>query len=89
MIGLAVIFGFGCLALALLLNLWRLLRGPSIGDRIAALDTMVINAIAAIVLFGIWQGDDIHFEAAMLLAMVGFVGTVAYCKFVLRGDIVE
>lgn len=89
MIGMAVIIGFACLGLALLLNLWRLLRGPTIGDRIAALDTMVINAIAAIVLFGIWQGDDIYFEAAMLLAMVGFVGTVAYCKFVLRGDIVE
>lgn len=89
MIGLAIIFGFGCLSLALLLNLWRLLRGPTIGDRIAALDTMVINAIALIVLFGISEGDDTYFEAAMLLAMVGFVGTVAYCKFVLRGDIVE
>jgi multicomponent K+:H+ antiporter subunit F len=89
MIALAVLFGFACLGLALLLNLWRLLRGPTIGDRIAALDTMVINTIAAIVLLGIWQGDDIYFEAAMLLAMVGFVGTVAYCKFMLRGDIVE
>lgn len=89
MIGYAVIFGFGCLSLALLLNLWRLLRGPTIGDRIAALDTMVINAIALIVLFGISEADDVYFESAMLLAMVGFVGTVAYCKFVLRGDIVE
>jgi multicomponent K+:H+ antiporter subunit F len=89
LIGYAVIFGFGCLSLALLLNLWRLLRGPTIGDRIAALDTMVINAIALIVLFGISQGDNVYFESAMLLAMVGFVGTVAYCKFVLRGDIVE
>lgn len=89
MIGYAVIFGFSCLALALLLNLWRLLRGPTIGDRIAALDTMVINAIALIILFGIAEADDTYFEAALLLAMVGFVGTVAYCKFVLRGDIVE
>lgn len=89
MIGYAVIFGFGCLSLALLLNLWRLLRGPTIGDRIAALDTMVINAIALIVLFGIAKADDTFFEAALLLAMVGFIGTVAYCKFVLRGDIVE
>lgn len=89
MIGYAVIFGFGCLSLALLLNLWRLLQGPTVGDRIAALDTMVINAIALVVLFGIAQADDTFFEAALLLAMVGFVGTVAYCKFVLRGDIVE
>lgn len=89
MIGYAVIFGFACLALALALNLWRLLRGPSVGDRIAALDTMVINAIAVIVLIGIAKANDTYFEAALLLAMVGFVGTVAYCKFMLRGDIVE
>ncbi|PKP89998.1 MAG: K+/H+ antiporter subunit F [Alphaproteobacteria bacterium HGW-Alphaproteobacteria-16] len=89
MIGYAVIFGFACLALALALNLWRLLIGPSAGDRIAALDTMVINAIAVIVLIGIAKANETFFEAALLLAMVGFVGTVAYCKFMLRGDIVE
>lgn len=89
MIGYSVIFGFACLALALALNLWRLLKGPSVGDRIAALDTMVINAIAVIVLIGIAKANDTYFEAALLLAMVGFVGTVAYCKFMLRGDIVE
>ena len=89
MIGYAVIFGFACLAIALALNLWRLLKGPSVGDRIAALDTMVINAIAVIVLIGIAKANDTYFEAALLLAMVGFVGTVAYCKFMLRGDIVE
>ncbi|MBA3834409.1 MAG: K+/H+ antiporter subunit F, partial [Sphingomonas sp.] len=50
---------------------------------------MVINAIAIIVLFGISQLTTLYFEIALLLAMVGFVSTVAYCKFVLRGDIVE
>ena len=89
MIGHAVTVGFACVALALALNIWRLFKGPTIGDRIVALDTMVINAIAAIVLIGIAQANDTYFEAALLLAMVGFVGTVAYCKFVLRGDIVE
>ena len=89
MIGYAITFGFGCLGLALALNLWRLLRGPTIGDRIAALDTMVINAIAMIVLVGMAGGSDTYFEAALLLAMVGFVSTIAYCKFLLRGDIVE
>lgn len=89
MIGYAVIFGFACLALSLALNFWRLLKGPSVGDRIVALDTMVINAIAVIVLISIWNANDTYFEAALLLAMVGFVSTVAYCKFILRGDIVE
>lgn len=89
MIGYAVMFGFACLVLAFALNLWRLLRGPSLGDRIAALDTMVINAIALIVLTGIATVNTVFFEAALLLAMVGFIGTVAYCKFQLRGDIIE
>lgn len=89
MIAVALHVALGCVAIALLLNGWRLLRGPSIGDRIMALDTMVINAIALIVIIGIAGGNDTYFEAALLLAMVGFVGTIAYCKFILRGDIVE
>jgi|TARA_R110002072_G_scaffold162846_3_gene315120 multicomponent K+:H+ antiporter subunit F len=89
MIGYAVIFGFACLIVAFAFNLWRLLRGPTVGDRILALDTMVINAIALIVLTGIATNDAVSFEAALLLAMVGFIGTVAYCKFLLRGDIIE
>ncbi|WBH15065.1 K+/H+ antiporter subunit F [Sphingomonas radiodurans] len=76
-------------ALALLFNGWRLLKGPALGDRIVALDTMVINVIALIVLIGMLSGGDTYFEAALLLAMVGFVSTIAYCKFILRGDIVE
>jgi len=89
MIGYAILYAFGCLALALGLNLWRLLKGPSIGDRIVAMDTMVINAIAVIILIGIATASGTNYEAALLLAMVGFIGTVAYCKFLLRGDIVE
>ena len=89
MIGIALLFAFGCVSVAILLNLYRLLGGPSRGDRILALDTMVINVIALIVLFGIYETSTTYFEAALLLAMVGFVGTVAYCKFILRGDIVE
>jgi multicomponent K+:H+ antiporter subunit F len=81
--------GFAALGLALALNLWRLFKGPDVADRILALDTMVINAIGIIVLGGIADGSGTSFEAAMLLAMVGFVGTVAYAKFLLRGDIIE
>ena len=89
MISYALLFAFGCVGLAILLNLYRLLAGPTRGDRILALDTMVINAIALIILFGMQQISTVYFEAALLLAMVGFVSTVAYCKFLLRGDIVE
>lgn len=81
--------GFAALGLALALNLWRLIKGPGPEDRILALDTMVINAIGLIVLGGIAGGSGTAFEAALLLALVGFVGTVAYAKFLLRGDIIE
>ncbi|MDP1616818.1 K+/H+ antiporter subunit F [Phenylobacterium sp.] len=89
MIGIAVLFAISCVGLAMSMNLWRLARGPTTADRILALDTLTINAIALIVLMQIQQGSAVYFEAALLLAMVGFVGTVAYCKFLLRGDIVE
>ena len=58
-------------------------------DRLLALDTMVINTIALLVLFGIAENTAIFFEASVLFAMVGFVSTVAYAKFILRGDIIE
>lgn len=89
MIILTLQIALGCVALALLFNGWRLLKGPALGDRIVALDTMVINAIALIILIGMIGESDAYFEAALLLAMVGFVSTIAYCKFILRGDIVE
>ncbi|KQO09166.1 K+/H+ antiporter subunit F [Sphingomonas sp. Leaf242] len=77
------------IALALLCSGWRLFRGPALGDRILALDTGVINVIALILVIGMIGGSSTYFEAALVLAMVGFVSTVAYCKFLLRGDIVE
>lgn len=89
MITYALIFAFACFGFGLLATLWRLITGPTIADRILALDTMVINFIALLILYGIWRGTAVYFEASMLIAMVGFVSTVAFCRFVLRGDIIE
>jgi multicomponent K+:H+ antiporter subunit F len=89
MIELALIFAMGCFGLGLLFNLYRIIRGPQASDRILALDTMVINAIALLILYGIRAETATYYEAAMLVAMVGFVSTVAYCRYVLRGDIIE
>ncbi|MBB5347423.1 K+/H+ antiporter subunit F [Desulfoprunum benzoelyticum] len=89
MLNLAVIIAFVCIAVALLLNFWRLIRGPSLPDRILALDTMYINTVALLVLFGIYQGLTVFFEAALIIALMGFVSTVALCKYLLRGDIIE
>lgn len=76
-------------SVAISLNLYRLVKGPSLPDRIVALDTMYINTIALLVLFGIYQGSLLYFEAALLIAIMGFVGTVALSKYLLRGDIIE
>ncbi|MCX8144749.1 MAG: K+/H+ antiporter subunit F [Azovibrio sp.] len=89
MIEYAILYAYGALCLALLFNLWRLLAGPSTLDRILAVDTMVINSIALIIIYGIQESSAIYFEAALLFAMFGFVSTVAYCKFILRGDVIE
>ncbi|MCR9219850.1 MAG: K+/H+ antiporter subunit F [Alphaproteobacteria bacterium] len=89
MIDIALVIGFSCFAAALVLNLYRLTVGPSIADRVLALDTMVINGIALLILYGMYEGTAVYFEASLLFAMVGFISTVAYCKFILRGDIIE
>jgi multicomponent K+:H+ antiporter subunit F len=76
-------------ALALALNAWRLFRGPSLPDRILALDTLYINALALLVVLGLWLDTKAHFEVAMLIGLLGFVGTVVLSRFVMRGDIAE
>jgi multicomponent K+:H+ antiporter subunit F len=76
-------------SLAMLLNFWRLARGPDVPDRILALDTLYINTIALLVLLGIHFDSSVYFESALVLAMMGFIGTAAFCKYLLRGDIIE
>lgn len=89
MLDIALGFAMLLLSVAIALNLLRLVIGPSLPDRILALDTMYINAIALLVVFGIYQGSMLYFEAALLIAVMGFVGTVALSKYLLRGDIIE
>ena len=89
MIDIALAFAFGCFGLALVFALWRLVKGPGIADRVLALDTLFINAIGLIVLYGIAGGTQMYFEAAIIIAMLGFVSTVAYARFMLRGNIIE
>lgn len=89
MLNLALTFGFSAISIAMMLNVFRLIRGPDVTDRITALDTLYINVIAVLMLVGIRIGSDIFFEAALLIAMMGFVGTVALAKHVRRGSIIE
>ena len=89
LLDIALHIAFVSVALAQIMAMIRLVIGPGTGDRILALDTMVVNAIGLIILLGISQGTQIYFEASMIIAMLGFVSTVAYARFVLRGDIIE
>lgn len=82
-------WAIGAFVIALALNAWRLLRGPSLPDRILALDTLYINTLALLVLLGIQRRTELYFEAALIIAMLGFIGTVVLSKYLLRGDIVE
>lgn len=74
---------------SLLLCGWRLYRGPSAVDRVLAMDTLYINGVAFIVLLGIMQQSRMLFEAALLVAMLGFVSTVAMARYISRGDVME
>lgn len=89
MLSIALSLGLVMLAIAMGLNLLRLVKGPSAPDRILALDTLAINTIALVMLIGIAASSSAYFEAALLIALMGFVGTVALCKFLLGGDIIE
>lgn len=85
----ATIIAIVMMTISLLMNMWRMAAGPRTLDRVVALDTMYINAIALIILFEIYLDSVLYFEAALLIAMMGFVGTVALSKYFLRGDIIE
>ena len=88
-LNVALAITFVALALGQIMSMVRLVLGPTSGDRILALDTMVINALGLVIVLGIHQGVQIYFEVALLIAMLGFVSTVALARFILRGDIIE
>lgn len=89
MLGYVIPVCLTMLGLALLLAAARLVKGPCLPDRVLALDTLYINAIAMVILYGIWKGSELFFEVALLIAVLGFVSTVAVAKYMLRGDIIE
>ena len=86
---IALNIGIGTVALAFALCAWRLLRGPETTDRILAVDTMYLNAVALIVMLGMRWNTALLFEAALLVAMLGFASTVALARYLSRGDVVE
>ena len=77
------------LVLAMACTLVRLIRGPAAQDRVLALDCMYINGMLAMLVLGLIYGNSHYFEAALLIALLGFVGTTAMAKFLLRGEVIE
>ncbi|MBE0488427.1 MAG: K+/H+ antiporter subunit F [Halomonas sp.] len=89
MLVIALMISLGLIVAAMAMNVLRLAKGPDVPDRLLALDTLYVNSIALIVLLGLWLNTKTYFEAAILIAMLGFVGTMAICRYLLRGDIIE
>lgn len=85
----AIAFTLGCYAVASLMVLLRLVRGPRAQDRVFALDLLYIHAMLVVLVTGILYGNDRNFEAALLIALFGFVSSAALAKFILRGEVIE
>ncbi len=88
-LGWALILGQMLLVLAMACAVARLMRGPRAQDRILGLDTLYINAMLLLLTFGIRSGSTLYFEAAFVIALLGFVTTIALAKFLLRGEVIE
>ena len=89
MLNLAITVALAMLGIALVLNFYRLLRGPDMPDRILALDTLYINVLGLLVVLNIRYDTALYFEVALLIAVTGFLSTIAVAKYLLRGDIIE
>lgn len=85
----ALVLAQAFLAMAMACAAFRLMRGPRAQDRILGLDTLYVNAMLLLVTFGIRTGSTLYFEAALGIALLGFVATVALAKFLMRGEVIE
>ena len=77
------------LALAMGCATFRMLRGPRAQDRVLGLDALYANGMLLLLTFGIGSGDTLYFEAALVIALLGFVSTAALAKFLMRGEVIE
>jgi multicomponent K+:H+ antiporter subunit F len=85
----AVWFALLCFSLALVFGVVRLLRGPAAQDRVLALDTMYLDGMLLLLMLGIHSNVPVYFDIALLIALSGFVSSVALAKFLLRGEVIE
>lgn len=77
------------LAIAMGCAAFRMIAGPRAQDRVVGFDSMYVNAMQLVLTFGIRSGSTLYFEAALIVALLGFVSSVALAKFLLRGEVIE
>lgn len=86
---LALDIAIAAIALSFLLCAWRIVQGPTPVDRVIAIDTLYLNGVALVVLLGMRWHTALLFEAALIVAMLGFASTVALARYISRGDVIE
>jgi multicomponent K+:H+ antiporter subunit F len=89
LLGGALVLAQVLLAIAMLCAAARLVIGPRAQDRVLALDTLYVDALLLVLVFGMREASDLYFEIALVIAMLGFVSTAALAKFLLRGEVIE
>ena len=77
------------LVVAMAFATFRVLRGPRAQDRVLGMDTLYVTATMLLLTFGIRTGSILYFEAALIIALLGFVSTAALAKFLMRGEVIE
>jgi multicomponent K+:H+ antiporter subunit F len=89
LLSFATAFALSCYAVASMLVLARLLRGPRAQDRVLALDLLYFHGMLFMLVLGIRHASDAYFDGALLIALFGFVSSSAMAKFLLRGEVIE
>jgi multicomponent K+:H+ antiporter subunit F len=89
MLSFACSVAFLMIGAAMVLSMLRLVRGPHAVDRVLAFDTLYINTVALLIVLGIYTRSDVYFEAALLIALTGFIGTVSLARYIARGDVMD
>lgn len=88
-LSLALAVAQAMLALAMGLCLFRMIRGPRAQDRVIGLDAFYVAGMLLLVTLGVRTGSTHYFEASVIIALLGFASTVAFGKFLMRGEVVE
>ena len=89
LLGLAITAAQVILGLAMAFSTFRIAAGPRAQDRVLALDTLYVTAALLLLTFGIQTGRTLYFEGALIIALLGFIGTLALAKFLMRGEVIE